>query len=285
MSRLLAVLHNCITWPASWHYACSLAYAFTHAPLSRLFLPLYIRLYAVDLNEAALPLSDYPTIAALFQRDLKAGLRPFCRAKDAFCSPVDGIVVSQGVLQQGQLLQAKGESYSLADILANETAASYFGNGSFIVIYMPAGAYHKVHSPLRAHIVHADFIPGRHFALHRLSRLHTHRLYARNTRQITYLHYSGSTGDGQPATGVCALVQVASMLVGSIQNTFSVEEANRAERYLQRGELLGGFNFGSTIILLLPPGAVELDPDLLDRTIQVGQCIGKLNLSVGSGGS
>ena len=270
--KLVALIVNLFTWPFSWSAITHLAYYLSVAPGSKWLIPLFIKLCAVDVNEDELSLRDYPNLAAYFSRNLKAQLRPICQEEHSLVAPVDGEVIAIGDLKASAKLRVKSQIYTLDKLLANsvEDGASYL-NGSYMIIYMPTGVYHHVHSPCVGQIISAKFIPGRHFALHEWSREHTSELYSRNTRQINYLLPTGKE-DKQ----ALVLVQVGSALVGSIVNNFTLTEVENNMVHFTRGQDIGHFAFGSTVILIIPPGLAEFESNLrVGDSLKVGQKIGK----------
>lgn len=289
--KAAALLHNIVTWPATWAPLTHLAYHVTRSPLSRFLIPFYISFCAVDTEEAALPLASYRTVHELFLRDLKPGLRPVCREADSLVSPVDGCVVDCGRIEAGAVYTAKGIGYSLAGLLGDEAEAEAYREGSFLIIYMGAGDYHHVHSPCCAEVERARFLPGRHFPLYELSQRSIRGLYSRNTRQVNYLRplrgedaaanesakrSDSHRHDSNIDENCFALVQIGSTLVGSIENRYDAAKASEERPRFAKAEELGRFAFGSTVILVFPPGLVELEEGLQSgRDVKMGQRIAR----------
>ncbi|MCL2498398.1 MAG: archaetidylserine decarboxylase [Symbiobacteriaceae bacterium] len=256
--RYGSYLHNLLVWPFTWSLFNPLIFAFTNSRLSRWLMKPYIFFGGVNMAEAEKPLATYQTIGELFCRRLQAGARPIDPSPEVISSPVDATVIAWGKIRDTLTLQVKGERYSVASLLGSAKLANCFLGGDYAVLYMKAGAYHHVHAPISGYLVGAYQIPGRHFPLYHLSRQSIPGLYHRNTRQINLL-----TNYQQPPL---ALVQVASTFVSSIYSNYPLAKKYTHPSYFTKGEEMGYFTFGSTVILLFPPGVatIELGDDTHD---------------------
>ncbi len=243
----------------------------------------FSRWYKVDLDEVALrtPL-DFPTFNDFFIRELVAGARPVDDDPLAIVSPVDGSVSQAGRIEQSQLLQAKGIGYSLDDLLAvNLETAKDFSNGNFATIYLAPHDYHRVHMPIDGELVAAHYVPGDLFSVNEATVAGVPGLFRRNER--LNLHFD-------TAIGPVALIFVGALNVGSISTPWTGEIRPQkrgvvetqvltgATTGIRKGALLGWFNMGSTVILLLPKDAVTwretLDPG---TRLRMGERIGALH--------
>jgi len=231
--------------------------------------------YRINPEEAELPLSEYPTILSLFQRKLAANARPIDYHEDIIVSPVDGIVTAMGGVSSETTMLVKEETYKVRDLLQSRKAARAYQGGSYIIIYMPAGAYHHVHSPFDGLVIWTRLIKGQHYPLNALAQKSVSKLYIRNTRQINFLQPLVNQDDAGKRTPV-ALIQVASSLVGTIVNRFSSDSLEIEPSFFKKGEELGYFTFGSTVALVFPPGDVELIRQTrLGQTLRVGEPIAR----------
>src|SRR5450756_1693418 len=116
-------------------------------PISRHFIPLFCRMFQVNQQEAEKPVRSYHSLRDFFIRHLRGGARKICSSNQAVVSPVDGSVVAMGKIRQNSLLQVKGKSYTLNNLLASEQNSKRFLNGKYLTIYMSPGKYHRVHAP------------------------------------------------------------------------------------------------------------------------------------------
>lgn len=240
-------------------------------PWRRLLIGAFRRLYRVDLGEAAEPdPAGYAHFNAFFTRALRADVRPLPAAAAAVASPVDGRVSAIGGLQDDRLLQAKGVHYDLAALLggAPELAAP-LRDGAFATLYLSPRDYHRVHMPVTGRLQRMIHVPGALYGVSpRLVRA-LPGLFARNERVVCLFE-----GD----CGPFALVLVGAIGVGSIETVWAGEitpprgRRVRAWAYgaggplLERGEELGRFNLGSTVILAFAAQRVEWRPGYAEAT-------------------
>lgn len=237
----------------------------------------FTRLYPVNLEEPAKAVPDgYPSFNAFFTRTLKAGARPLDPEPDAVTSPADGRVQQSGELLGGQLIQAKGVTYSAAELLGDAEAARAYEQGWFLTVYLAPHNYHRVHAPLAGTLRQMIYVPGNRFSVNEATLSIIPALFARNERLVCLF-------DGNP--GPFALVLVGALNVASISTTWAGEVLPREPRQFRRwhypgragfsvarGDEIGQFNLGSTVILLLPRDAVVPTPELLPgQPIRVGQ--------------
>ena len=238
--------------------------------------------FDVDLDEVKLDVpGDFATFNDFFIRELKDDAREIGDDDDAIVSPVDGTVSVAGTIQASSIFQAKGINYSLDDLLATDldTAAGYI-DGSFATIYLAPYNYHRVHAPLAGELTAARYVPGDLFSVNEATVSRVQGLFRRNERLV--MHF-------RTATGPAALIFVGALNVGSISTPWTGEIRPRKDGVVdvldisthptevEKGDLLGWFNMGSTVILLLPAGACEWDDDLQPgETLRMGEEIGEL---------
>ncbi len=241
----------------------------------------FVRIYDVDVAEVKLePPQDFATFNDFFTRELKEGARVIDDSADALVSPVDGTVSIAGSLQAGRLLQAKGLHYTLDDLLATdlEESAAYI-DGRFATIYLAPYNYHRVHAPFDGELLVARYVPGDLFSVNAATVASISGLFRRNERLI--MHF-------RTAHGPAALVFVGALNVGSISTPWSGEirprktgsidtiDLSTHPALLRKGDLLGWFNFGSTVILILPKQRCEWLHDLqAGKTLRMGEAIGR----------
>ena len=242
----------------------------------------FLKLYDVRLDEVSgrVP-GDFATFNDFFIRELKDGARPVDPAPDTIVSPADGTLSQAGTLRGNRLLQAKGIDYTLEELLAADLDnAREFDGGEFATIYLAPYNYHRVHAPAAGELVAAHYVPGDLFSVNSATAAHVPRLFSRNER--VNLHF-------RTAFGPMVVVLVGALNVGSISTPWSGEirprksgvveriDISTAPRNVAKGDLLGWFNMGSTVIVLLPPGAVSSLEDLgPDDVVRMGQKLGRL---------
>lgn len=232
--------------------------------------------FTIDLGEAAEPdAAAYPHFNAFFTRALRAGVRPQPEDPALITSPVDGAVSECGAIVDGQLLQAKGHRYSVQELLGLPAAS--FADGRFCTIYLAPHNYHRVHAPMRLQLRGWQHIPGRLFSVNPTTVAGRPRLFARNER-VTALFDSDR--------GPLAMVFVGALLVGSIETVWAGRitpphhrrpgQWQVASADYARGDEIGRFNMGSTVILVAAPGVLEWNPELTaGQPLRLGQPIGQ----------
>lgn len=236
----------------------------------------------VDWSEAATAdLSAYPHFNAFFTRELKEGARPLDPVASSLTSPCDGRISQLGVISADRIIQAKGQTYTLDSLLGDDPMASRWKDGYFCTIYLSPRDYHRVHMPLDGTLRRMVYVPGRLFSVAPYTVRHVPGLFARNERVISIFD--------TPA-GPMALVLVGAMLVAGMETVWAGEVTPNPSRAVQvteypdgevslgRGDEMGRFNMGSTVILLLPPGAVHPEPGIAagDR-VEMGRRIADLH--------
>lgn len=250
----------------------------TWRPWKRWLINRVIRSYHVDMTEAAQPDPDaYPTFNAFFTRALKTGVRRADADPTALLSPADGAISQAGRITDGRIFQAKGQTFSVAELLADSDAAAAYQDGSFVTIYLSPRDYHRVHMPLDGKLEHTAHVPGRLFSVAPFTVRAIPRVFARNERLIC--HFRGPTGP-------LVVAMVGAMLVSGVQTVWGGEEippyarSIRRQDYRERGPSLhrfdemARFNMGSTVIVLVPPG-MQLAANLgADTPVRLGDRLG-----------
>jgi phosphatidylserine decarboxylase len=251
-------------------------------PFSRHLIPLYIRHFDIDLAPVKKPLDQFEHLLDFFVRELHPEARPICGGKAQVVSPVDGTVSEGGTITEGRLIQAKGISYSLSQLLGgNEAAVKRFDGGQFVTIYLSPRDYHRIHMPIAGRVVSSTYIPGELYPVNEMGVRLVPGLFAVNERVITYI-------EGE--SGITALIKVGATNVGSIKVTYDQAIATNPKpsrpfahkdyatpECLAKGAEVGRFEFGSTVILLFEPGQIEWSIPLAKGTsVRMGQEIARL---------
>jgi phosphatidylserine decarboxylase len=248
-----------------------------------LLIDRFIRHFNVDMSEAAEPSpADYADFNSFFTRSLKPGTRPQAEQTGAITSPVDGRISQIGDITDGRLIQAKGRNFSLVELLGgDEHRAAAFQQGGFATLYLSPRDYHRIHMPCDARLVETAYIPGRLYSV----APHTTRtipgLFTRNERLATLF---------ETPAGPIAMVLVGAIFVACMETVWEgvIQPAGstiRVRSYpredgrqwqFRRGDEMGRFNMGSTVILLHGPGQAEWNPELsANQSIRIGQILGR----------
>lgn len=237
---------------------------------------LFISHYEVDLSEAERTEPEaYASFNDFFTRALKADARPLCAS--GIACPADGAISECGDLDGDRMLQAKGRTYSLKALLAgDEERAGQFAGGRFMTIYLSPRDYHRVHMPLDGHLTASAYVPGDLFSVNGTTAAGVDSLFARNERHISYF---------DTPRGPMAVVLVGAMIVAGIGTVWDGQVAPLPRRVtkkdflnpprpvqLDRGEEMGRFFLGSTVIVLFPPGAPQWnEPCVAGLPVRMGE--------------
>jgi phosphatidylserine decarboxylase len=250
----------------------------------------FTRLYDVNTAEAEKPVpGGYATFNDFFTRALASGARPVDADPGTVVSPADGRIQQIGRIRDGQILQVKGLEYRVADLLGDDAeAAARYRDGTFVTIYLAPWNYHRVHVPVAGRITDMTHVPGELWSVNATTAARVPRLFARNERLVCH---------GEAGFGRFAVVLVGALNVGSISTAWAGEVLPRTERSVKRwryegsgygtalgkGDVLGQFNMGSTVILLFPRGVVTWRPELAaGDPVRVGAPIGQLTAGMTS---
>jgi len=256
-----------------------LAGIYVPTPLRAVVLGGLAKRMGMDLSEAEHPIEHYQSLHQLFIRHLKSGARPSTARADALVSPVDGAISALGALEGETLLQAKGMTYSAGELLGNDELAKSLRGGFFITLYLRPRDYHRIHAPLGGRLKSCRRIPGTLFPVQPSSVRNVAGLFVRNERVVLELETS---------VGPVAVVFVGAAAVGAITTPF--EDGSRglvnfaSPPEVARGDELGVFNLGSTVIVIMPRGSGSLSPLALRDEVRVGAPLGELQ-SGRAGGS
>jgi phosphatidylserine decarboxylase len=241
-----------------------------HAPtwLLQPLLRWFVKKQSVDMSIALKPeLQDYPSFNAFFIRKLKAEARPI--ANDVV-SPADGSISQISSIKNDQIFQAKGINYSLHQLLAKQDdIAEHFIDGQFSTIYLSPRDYHRVHMPCDGQLLTSTYVPGKLFSVNPTTVNAIDGVFARNERLINIFNTD---------KGKVAVILVGAMLVAGIQTSFQGKitptplkttqtwHYEQENIYFKRGEELGYFNFGSTVILLFEKNTLQWRSDLKESS-------------------
>lgn len=255
--------------------------------ISEIPLPRFIRVpvllafakfYKINLGEADRDLAEYPSLNKFFTRALKEGVRVIDTSKTAVVSPVDATISQSGDVVEGRMIQAKGIDYTIGDLLENSPHTPRFQNGKYMVLYLSPQDYHRIHSPYSGRIVGYTYSPGALFMVNNIAVNGLAGLFPKNERLTSYL---------ETENGMIAVVKVGATNVGKIVVTYDSVRTNRWIRRAQhhaypsgipieKGQELGRFEMGSTVILVFEKDTVELDPKIGEhRKVKFGEIVAR----------
>lgn len=239
----------------------------------------FIRYYNVDMREALISKpADYRNFNDFFSRRLKKAARVVEYNSKLVICPTDGTVSEIGRIRQNHIVQAKKHGYNVVDLLGgNAEDAASFINGSFVTIYLAPGDYHRVHMPIKGKLQKTTHVKGKLFSVNPLAVRYIPSLFARNERLVCFF---------ETEYGPMVIVMVGAMIVASIETTWdgSIDYSPKnllsktfyhPHILLERGEEMGFFRLGSTVILLFGPCCIDWSSKLMQAsTVKMGQIIG-----------
>jgi len=284
-STLLGKIFPLIQYLLPHHLLSSIMYLITRSewkPLKDLIIRNIINIYNVELNQAAdTDPSHYRSFNDFFTRELKPDARPIAPGKETLASPVDGAVSQSGKIEQGRIFQAKGHDFTLHELVGGDPKITeMFDDGSFATIYLSPRDYHRIHMPITGTLKKMTHVPGRLFSVSPSTTQNIPRLFSRNERIVNLF---------DTEAGPMALIMVGAIFVSSMDTVWAGTVTPKSRRTtsweygkkstaaikLQRGQEMGRFNMGSTVILLFGKDAVELAAELQPETrLLMGQQIG-----------
>jgi len=239
----------------------------------------FVKRLDIEMDEVAEPALDaYPHFNAFFTRALKEGVRPLA-GKKYIASPADGTVFGSGQLSLDTRLTAKGHHFSLTELFGGEGYNEIYSEGQYLTIYLSPKDYHRVHCPMDAELKHMVHVPGRLFSVNESTTTSIPAVFARNERVI--MHFKSQHGP-------YSMVLVGAMLVASIETPFAglitppgrcITEWNyhrgTHHKFVQ-GDEVGRFQYGSTIILILPKSMKGFKPKVTGgKAVKMGESLGQ----------
>ncbi len=241
------------------------------------FIRRFAAAYNIDMSIAIEPeLTAYACFNDFFTRAIKPESRPIDPDNMSFCSPVDGAMSQFGSIKTGKIIQAKNHHYNVLELLGGDKErASPFENGEFCTIYLAPKDYHRIHMPCDGTLTAMSHVPGKLFSVNPLTAKHVPGLFARNERVVAYF---------DTPFGKMALVSVGATIVGSIETVWSgtVTPPSRKEirtweypeqqTQLKKGEEMGRFKLGSTVVLVMEKANWQWDQSIdLANPVILGQ--------------
>lgn len=252
--------------------------------VTHLAIRLFVRYFKVDLSEAEKSqAADYLSFNEFFIRTLKPNARPIVMEENSLCLPADGCVSECGVIDDNRLLQAKGHIFTLESLLAgDEELTENFKNGCFLTTYLSPRDYHRVHMPCDAVLRKMIYVPGTLFSVNPFLLAHIPHLFARNERVICVF----DTKFGmmvQILVGATVTASMSTVWHGVVNpprkdyvQTWDYPADGENVIRLKKGQEMGAFRLGSTVINLFPKDVVVLNNRLeADVTIKMGELLGK----------
>lgn len=246
-------------------------------PLKNFIIRSYTDLNPVKMHEAVEEdMFAYESLNAFFTRALKPECRPFDEDTNNWLCPVDGSVSQAQAITDGRIFQAKGQDYSLLELVGGDKELEkIFNDGQFATLYLSPRDYHRIHMPTTGRLKHMQYIPGRLFSVATFVVNHIPRLFARNERCVCYFE----TDQGPMAMILVGAINVSAM--ETVWHGLITSETKKIKRFdysdkgivLARGDEMGRFNLGSTVIVLATNKMKIAEAMAAGAEIKLGQCL------------
>ncbi|MDG9671131.1 archaetidylserine decarboxylase [Hahella sp. CR1] len=245
------------------------------------FIKWFIKRYNVNMQEALLPSAeDYACFNDFFTRALKDGARPIHPDASRLVMPVDGAVSQAGSIDYGKIFQAKGHSFSLVELLGGDLQrAQPFIGGEFATIYLSPKDYHRIHMPIDGELREMIYVPGKLYSVNPLTTENVPALFARNERVVCIF---------DTPLGPMSMTLVGAMIVASVETVWAGRVApmgktvrsytyKPGEVTIKRGEEMGRFCLGSTVVMTFPKGSMRWREGFKAETpVRLGEDLGEI---------
>lgn len=246
-----------------------------HPLVKNLVIYTFKQKYGIDLTIAeAEEITKYPSFNAFFTRALKEGQRPIDPSSNHIVSPADGAISQLGTIENGEIFQAKGQSFSVEQLIADPVLAAPFKAGDFATVYLSPKDYHRVHMPFSGTLTETLYVPGELYSVNQVTAENIPGLFARNERMVCLF---------DTELGRMAVVLVGAMIVAGIETVATGKakpngriEIQQHQMQLNKGDELGRFYLGSTAIVLFEKDKMKWDEQLqANSSVQMGRKIGQ----------
>lgn len=231
---------------------------FSSSKVSRHLIPSYIKVYGIDMKEVS---SERPfsSLHEFFIRELNGTSRPIDLEYNTIISPVDGMLETTGEIEQGGKFFVKGKEYSVSSLLGSLDAAQRYTGGTFLVLYLSPANYHWIHSPVNASVERQYILGNKSYPVNRIGLAYGKSPISGNYRLVNELKMENEKR--------CAVIKVGAMFVNSIHLTHT-------EQKWGKGDKVGYFSFGSTVVLLFEKGSFKLEGIKPGHPVKMGERIG-----------
>lgn len=244
--------------------------------IKNLFIKNFAKKFGINMSEAKIEdLEAFASFNDFFTRELKDGARPIADSK--LVSPADGAVSQLGKIELGRVFQAKGRDFSVTELLGGDSdRAEPYLNGDFTTIYLSPKDYHRVHMPCAGTLKETVYVPGDLFSVNPATAQGVDGLFARNERLVCMF---------ETEHGPMAMVLVGAMIVAGIETVWSgqvcplpkeaqVQTFDGKEIKLEKGEEMGRFKLGSTVVLCFPQDAIKFKEEIQATSpLMMGQAL------------
>lgn len=229
------------------------------SPISRPIIKPFAKIYRINLEETEHPIHQYRSLNDFFTRRLKDDARPIADSPCTLASPVDGVLSEMGKIGGGRSFYIKGHHYKLDEMLGDPDKAANYQDGYFYIFYLSPSHYHRIHYPVDGKLLSRYALGGKSYPVNQFGMRFGDRPFATNYRIISELDTD---------FGKMAMIKIGALNINSIA-------LYHAADHFKKGEELGFFSFGSTVIILLEKNSAFQNISNIDMEVTMGQTIGK----------
>lgn len=229
---------------------------FSTAKISKTLIPSYIKFYDINTKEVSKNLKEFTSLHHFFVRTLKEDVRPIEHGDNIFTSPVDAKIESFGLITSDITFVVKEKHYSLFDLLGNDEMARKYQGGQYIVFYLSPADYHRMHCPMSGNVTKQYVLGRKSYPVNQMGLTFGKKPLSHNYRMISELEYRDK---------YYTFIKVGAMFVNSIELT------NKSTQW-KKGEEVGYFTFGSTVVMLFEKDSVKFIEQVKQgASIKVGE--------------
>jgi phosphatidylserine decarboxylase len=238
-----------------------LVYKFGRSKYSRKFIPLFVKKYKINADEFKESIDQFGSLHDFFIRHLKDGTHSICNENDSVVSPADSVIEEIGKITEEAPIIVKGRTYHINEMIGCQEITQKYLGGTFIVFYLSPRDYHRFHAPYSGDIIHKNILGKKSFPVNKISMKYGKDPLSKNYRNVSELKHED---------GHIAIIKVGAMNINTIERTHPSD-------HLEKGDEMGYFSFGSTVVLLFEKGTFEIDENIITPyPIRVGEKVGRI---------
>jgi phosphatidylserine decarboxylase len=232
--------------------------SFATSKLSKKVIPSFSKTFNINESEMEKNINEFESLHHFFIRSLKKDIRPIDQDESSLVSPVDGVLAQYGKISESNTFLVKGQEYSLDEMIGSNDRAKKYKDGIYFILYLSPRHYHRIHSPVFGTVVHQESYGNKSYPVNEAGLKYGKQPLSRNYRTVTEINTKGK---------YLSVIKVGALNINTIETTHKNE-------HLQKGEEIGYFSFGSTVVLLAEKDTCEPLSHLKNEMeVQVGQPI------------
>ncbi|HHY72931.1 MAG TPA: phosphatidylserine decarboxylase [Bacillus bacterium] len=239
-------------------YLSKIIRTYTTSKISRHVIPSFAKTFKINEQEYGKDIKEYESLHDFFTRALKNDARPIDDDPSSVISPVDGYVEDVGEISTQKNIYVKGQVFSIKEMFGNNLAFAKYDGGIYMIIYLSPKDYHRIHSPVAGKVISQWELGGKSYPVNKWGLKYGKAPLAKNYRKISEIECEGKS---------VALAKVGALFINSITLTHKND-------LLTKGEEIGYFSFGSTVVLLFEKESIKANEHLKGQFVKMGQKIG-----------